>query len=184
MFVSVVSLVPSTACHITTCEHGSICEDRDDDNRGREDSCHALCDRLVVCGNVAGGDYDACMSTCSAEYDRSPASTANGCKCAARASCSEISGRQCPGAPPIGGGYGTTSTTGSGSVTTSATVTGSGAGGGTSSSTSTSGAGGCCSVTTGSTSTTSTTSSTTTGAGGAYGHGGAPSDAGAGTCGD
>src|SRR6185295_16844365 len=110
MFVSIVSsVIPSTACHITTCEHGSICEDRDD-NRGREDSCHALCDRHVICGNVAGGDYDACMSTCSAEYDRSPTSTANGCKCAARASCSEISGRQCPGAPPIGGGYGTTTT--------------------------------------------------------------------------
>ncbi len=172
MFVSVVSFaLSSSGCHITTCEHGSVCGV--DDERAREDACRSLCDRLVVCGNVAGGDHDACMSTCFDEYDRAPASTANGCACASRASCTEIAERQCPGAPPIGGGYGT----GSGSVTVGATVTGSGAGGSSS------------------TTSSSTTSSTTTGSGGQPGSGGAPGHAGSGgtpgasdggpaTCGD
>jgi hypothetical protein len=181
MFVSVVSFaLSSSGCHITTCEHGSVCGV--DDERAREDACRSLCDRLVVCGNVAGSDHDACMSTCFDDYDRAPSSTANGCACASRASCTEIAERQCPGAPPIGGGYGSGSTTsgsttGSGSVAVGATVTGSGAGG-----------------RSGSTSS-STTSSTTSSSGGQPGSGGAPGHAGSGgtpgasdggpaTCGD
>jgi hypothetical protein len=192
MFVSVLSFaISSSGCHITTCEHGSVCGL--DDEQARDDSCRALCDRLVVCGNVAGSDHDSCMVTCYDEYDRAPAITASGCGCVSRASCSEISDRQCPGAPPIGGGYGsgstsstsTAATTGSGSVTVGATVTGTGAGGSLVAASSTS-----------TTYSTATTSSSTSGAGGQPGSGGAPgqdasgsggapaTDAGHGTCGD
>jgi hypothetical protein len=120
MFLSVFSFgISSTACHITTCEHGSVCND--DDAREREDSCHALCDRLVVCGNVSSGDYDSCMSSCFIDFEHAPSSTVKACSCVARASCTEIAERRCPGAPVVGGGY--TTSTGSSTVTAGATVT-------------------------------------------------------------
>jgi hypothetical protein len=198
MFVSVVSFaLPSNGCHITTCEHGSVCSGPDD-VRDREDSCRLLCDRLVVCGNVATPDHDACMSSCYDEYDRDPSGTSVGCRCASRASCSEISDRHCPTAPPIGGGYGTTGSTvtvggtGSGSVTVGSTVTGSGAGGSSGSTSSSAGTGGgCCTTSSGSTTSTTSSSTTTSGTGGQPGSGGAPghdagtpTDGGPATCGD
>jgi hypothetical protein len=182
MFASMLSFaIPACGCHITTCEHGSVCNEVDDEY-AREDACRALCDRLVVCGNVPGGDHSACMSQCYDAYDHAPASTAGGCRCVSRASCSEISERQCPGAPPIGGGYGTgTGSTGTGSTTASGSGSGATTGTGSGSTTGT----GSSSSTTGVTSTGSGagggSGSTTSGAGGQPGSGGAPGHDGGGT---
>ncbi len=137
MFSTLCFAAPSSGCHITTCEHGSVCGFEDE--RARQDACQSLCERLVVCGNVASSDHEACMSSCFDDYDREPASTAGACRCVARASCSEIAERHCPSAPPIGGGYTTGSTT-SGGTTTSSTATSTGTT--TSTGTSTSGSGG------------------------------------------
>jgi hypothetical protein len=195
MFASIVSFVAtSSGCRFTHCEHGAVCDDDDDrdDKKGREDSCRALCDRLVVCGNVAGRDHEACMSQCSADFDRSPASTANGCRCVARASCSEIAARTCPGAPPIGGGYtpGTTTATGSTTVTGTGSATGSGSGTGSGSATgSVTGSGtvtGGASVTAGSTVTSGGAGGASSGAGGSSsstsGAGGQPGGTGGCAC--
>jgi hypothetical protein len=179
MVISLCSFGAQYGCHFTHCEEGAVCGS---DERARENSCRAYCDRLVTCGNVAANDHDVCMVSCFDDYDLSPAETAGYCRCVARASCSEIDERHCPGAPPVSGGY----TTG-GYATTGGHMTGSSTGGGSTTSSTTTGPT-TSSSTTSTNSTTSTTSSTTGGGAPGYdagGAGGSPgsSDAGLPPCG-
>jgi hypothetical protein len=91
----------SMGCQIKNCEHGSVCDFDDDQNR--QDSCEALCDRLSVCDRMPNGSHDECMSSCFDAYDRAPHKTADACLCVEKASCQEISEHRCPGAPIVGG---------------------------------------------------------------------------------
>jgi hypothetical protein len=108
-----IGLSASLGCQIKNCEHGSVCDF--DDEQNRQDACEALCDRLTVCNQVE--NHDACMSSCFEKYDRSPRSTADACHCVERASCREIEENACPGAPVGGGGWSGGSGTGGASGT-------------------------------------------------------------------
>jgi Cys-rich repeat protein len=69
--------------------------------------CSDYCSKLVSCGAVELGDFDACMGVCNASFGTDPGSTESACLCTLQQSCDEVEDEPCEGTPvPPGDGSG------------------------------------------------------------------------------
>ena len=92
-------------CNIETCEHGAVCDQRDDpppeidDGKGngpsQTEQCLNYCERLNICGAPQAKDFDACVKDCKVRFDRLPEQTAERCSCIPKSRCEDVIEGRC-----------------------------------------------------------------------------------------
>lgn len=91
----------ASGCHIEVDDDwgGNDWDDFDDTTIEEPGLCHAFCQQLMNCGNIASDSFESCLSHCEAQRSATPKTTVPGIHCVLDQSCASVIDYDCTSAP-------------------------------------------------------------------------------------